>query len=242
VNINPNIQILIDYQKKEIREIENKLKKSLTINKAHPNIQIMLKHLVADLRDSLDYLGYQIYQENLDLSGEVRVHFPILSQSKEKFDDFMNNNFPNLKTKNLQMFSFLEKIQYYNNSKENAWMNDITFLNNHYEHKNFLEHELKLSNQLLKIGTKKGFVFSIAKGATLRLQSLSIEDVGIEDATFSYDSPDPQIDGLVLKRTTENQFHFVGLKDENGNSKPVMGTLRGIFRGVQKTVEDINNL
>lgn len=234
MKLNPDIQSLFDTSIHQLTKIKseyaNTIKKGQAIS---PSLQIYIKNFLENTRSILDYLANQIFSENCSTKKDD-VYFPLYCKDKHAFESFMKKGFTDLETTNISLYSKLESIQYYKDPVNNEWMKDLRLVNEN-KHKKLSEQSKQHSNEGMDIGTTDGTFFRIGKEANLTLSNLSLGNVGINHAEFSHDKPAPDIEGLIVRKTIQDEYHF------NKLSKPVIPTLERILSGVMKVIKIIEN-
>ena len=109
-----DIGILLNEAEKQLQEISDLYQESLGNKKINPRIGVLVKNFFENVRSPLDYLAKEICEKVLNFSGVTG--FPISSETKEGFENFINNKLPDLKNRHSELYDELEKAQKYNRS------------------------------------------------------------------------------------------------------------------------------
>jgi len=237
VNLNSDIQALIDTAKQDFEKIKNEYQKSLHDEEISSSLRISIKNCLENIRSSLDFLGYQISEENCP-NKNSKIYFPIFFSDKQSFDKFMTKTYPNLKNNNSGLYSQIESIQYYINPSENEWMKDLVILVNENKHRKLTPQtktqrkQLNISSGGAGISLSGGASIKLGGGASIRMGGKTIYG----GQTISPDNPFIHADpGLNVERKIWVDFKFDELK------KSVLPTLSKIIDGAQKTVDKFKN-
>lgn len=238
MKLNSDIQAVLDRAKNDFSAIKIEYDKSLNEKEISSDLRISIKNCLENIRSSLDYLAYQIFEENCK-GDDSKVYFPIYSESKEKFEKFTKKTFPDLENTNKKIYDSLESSQYYNNSINNEWMKDLMVLVNGNKHRKLSpqtrieQKQLSLSSGGAGIRLGGGASIRLGGGASIRIGGKTIYG----GQTISADSPSVRADpGLDVQRTIWIDFKF----DELGKS--VIPTISKILDGSQAIVENFKKL
>lgn len=237
MKLNPDIQAVLDTAKQDFEKIKNEYQKSLQDEEISSSLRISIKNCLENIRSSLDYLGYQISEENCPKNNS-KIYFPIFFNDKQSFDKFMTKTYPNLDSNNSKLYSKIESIQYYINPSENEWMKDLVTLVNENKHRKLTPQtrtqrkQLNISSGGAGISLGGGASIKLGGGASIRMGGKTIYG----GQTISPDNPFIHADpGLNVKRTIWVDFKFDELK------KSVLLTITKIVNGVQQTVDEFKN-
>lgn len=202
-------------------------------------INVSIKNYLENMRSVLDYLAEQIFKENeiQHKSEKGKTYFPIYSRDLKSFKQNITKSFPNLEKQNPEIYSKLEKIQFYNDPKSRIWMEYFVNLVNEYKHKDFPKQNISKS-KVLRVGSKGFMPISISeKARNFKMANCMIGDIEIDlliidkgEVIVGSDIP-----GLEIIKTDHEEYCF------NENQKSVESTLAEIFRGVNSIIKEFKN-
>lgn len=230
MKINDDVFVSIGNSLKLLDQIILRRQQSLQNKSVDIEFELLVKNFLENLRSALDYLAFQIAEEN-KCTGK-KGSFPILSETSHGFHLFMKNNFPNLEKNNSDLFKKLESVQYYNNTNEREWMKNLKVLVNHYKHVRLKQQKVKNDGGVAVIGDgirifakeinmEKGGQIIDARGNALRgSQKITKDTKTITDNG-----------GLVVAT-----LHWDDLFFEEIN-KPMLETITGIITGIQNMMK-----
>jgi len=248
------IQSLLAVSKQQLSRIEESYNSSLHKKSIDPELQILIKNYLENLRSALDYLAREILENILLEEKNKKVYFPI-TKKNQSFNDFkslIGKYLPRLDSIRKDIFDALEKIQPYHDDYE--WLADFAILVNNYKHQDLTPQE-KIEIERVSIKDKCGGevqyspgIFNPNGGITIRPgQSLIISAGGnvtvapgqssvmgkrIDPMTQLPENPGE----LEVKRIIWVDFTFEKI------NKSALRFLRQAYSGIKQIIVDISNL
>ena len=228
--------------------------KNINFNEVHKkdltSISIQIKHLLEDLRSTLDYIATDIYNK-YNKNPDRKIYFPYVENGKteEEFDKYFNKNLPNVKKDNIRIYETIRDIQSFNGK---LWLSELMILANSIKHV-----ELKIN----KIHIEEHTIATDGETATKVVGNISIQKTGDQqynvfgDGTVFVNGPgqvsfysdgivkigngiyninDKSTNNLQIKQSYINKLFFKKL--DNIESQKV---LINIINGIGKLINDI---
>lgn len=204
------------------------------------NLQKSVRHCLVDFVSTLDYLANQIYAENCEENPRIKKYFPRYNATNNDFKSHMGRHLPCLKEKNPEMFSKLEKMQFYNDSddhNETQWMKDLD-ISKESKHISFSKQQRKITTKSIDIGTKKSpSVFRFgpkSNNVIMRNNTLNgepMDDMYISNGKVFRESHNSNSKTTVTYNQ-EIEFYFDELK------KPIVPTLQNMLDKITNLIKE----
>lgn len=214
------------------------------------NISIQIKHLLEDLRSTLDYIAIDIYNK-YNKRPARKIYFPYVENGKteEEFDKYFNKNLPNVKKDNIRIYKTIKDIQSFNGK---LWLSELMILTNSIKHV-----ELKIN----KIHIEEHTIATDGETATRVVGNISIQKTGdqqygvfgegqvfvsgtgqvlfypdgiVKIGNGTYNLEDKSTNNLQVTKSFINKLFFTKL--DNIESQQV---INDIIKGIGKLINDI---
>lgn len=217
------------------------------------NITIKIKHILEDLRSTLDYIANDIYYKYNTCSNQ-KIYFPYAKreQNEELFEKQFQRNLPNVKEKNIQIYRIVKKIQSFNNE---FWLINLIELTNNIKHVKLRINKVKLEKHttatdgkigitvvgdtsIRKIGGEQYGIFGegqVFVGGTGQVLFYSDGIIKIGDGTYNIE--DKSMNNLQVNECLINKLVFT--EWDNIESKVI---LKDIIEGIKKLINDIEEI
>lgn len=215
------------------------------------NISIRIKHILEDLRSALDYIANDIYYRYNKRDKERKIYFPYTKKGKNEadFERTFNNNLPNVKEKNKQIYIIIKEIQIFNNCE---WLVNLMMLTNNIKHVKLRINKIKKekhttvtdgkttvsvigNTEIRQMGEERYGVFGegevfVNENGVVSFYSDGIINVG----EGSYDINDKITENLQIDKFEINKLFFENLENEEAPK-----IMEDIFKGIEKLISNI---
>lgn len=222
-----DIDALIEKISHQYINIVSLYKSSLENKEVGSSLKIEVKNYFENARSILDYSAHDI--ANIFEIENKMIYFPITRKyrNKDNFEKCIKKNLPGLKSKNLEIYNYLESIQPFN--KEFSWLADFATLNIDSKH-------IRLTPQVIN---ERAIGFNMKRNNTEFIShgSFFYGDVKIKlnDTIVSID-PSTQFPketlGVDIKQEKWTSFLFEGSID-------VLNLLKNIHDNVPLIIDNI---
>jgi hypothetical protein len=239
VNLKNSIYTLIKVASNQLESI----KKECKVNQIQSaeEIDVSIKHYISNMRSTLEYLSDQIFNDNnlQHKNKNTKTYFPLYCTTPDCFKSNMSNWLPNLDNKNPNLYSKLEKIQFYHAPDEREWMKDLNELDNEFKHRDFPEQQL-VTFESVSIGTQDlSNAFGMKKRKDTKGLFISVNNVVLDttvDDVMILDGKTTIINkksaNIIYAQTKNNELFFTKLQ------KSVIQTLESIQIGVNFLIKE----
>lgn len=137
INRKTNIDAIVSIFNSSCLKIEQEYQSFLDKENISQTLQIDIKHFLEDARSILDYAAHDIVDTH-EIKLKNDTYFPIKKNLKD-FENSINGYLPNLKSKNTELYNYLESIQPYHH--EFAWLGDFASILNYNKHNDLSPQE-----------------------------------------------------------------------------------------------------
>ncbi len=227
-----DIDILLSEAEKQLQEISQLYQASLKSENINPRIGVLIKNFFENVRSPLDYLAKEICETLLSFSGETG--FPIFSETKGRFENFIKRKLPDLKARHSALYKELEKAQKYNRNGL-RFLPLLAGLVNENKHDQ-LTHQKKIEQKTLEISfpggasIQMGHSGSISGGGTISSGGAWFSPAG---GVISPDRPVTVGQGIQQQISKWVSFQFQTINRE------VMEVLRGSLTEVKLVIDRV---
>lgn len=135
------IETLLKYAEEvQFEEVRQDYERAVQTRLVPEFLPVRIKNLCENLRSVLDYLVQEMWDiyGNKKARQRPKIYFPIRTSLK-KYEEYMGLFFPNLKSINLDLWKFLERMQPVPGSSE-LWLGDFNEVNNRSKHVDLVLH------------------------------------------------------------------------------------------------------
>jgi len=237
-------------------ELYNSLKKEYFNDVEEENIEnisIRIKHILEDLRSVLDYIANDIYYRYNKCNNERKIYFPYTKKGKdeEDFERNFNNNLPNVKEKNKQIYIIKKEIQIFSNCE---WLTNLMILTNNIKHIKLRINKIKKekhtkmtdgnttmsvigNTEIRQIGGNRYGVFGEGKVFLSGNGSVSFYSNGIiKVGEGTYSINDKKAENLEIDKYEINKLVFENIENEDAQK-----IMEDIFKGIKKLINNIED-
>ena len=145
----------------------------------------------------------------------------------------MDKWFPDLEKQNSDIFSKLEKIQFYNDPNNRTWMKEFNIVNE-YKHKDFSKQQI-VKSKVLNLGTKDASIVLKVVGVgkfemvNCNINEIKVDKLIIENGQVTEGSKIPD---LKITESPEKEYCFIEI------NKTVSMTLLNIKKGIDNLIKE----
>ncbi len=217
------------------------------------DISLQIKHILEDLRSTLDYIAIDIYSK-YNKKTKSKIYFPYVKEGKteEVFDKYFNSNLPNVKENNIKIYEIIKNIQPFTGK---LWLSELMILTNNIKHvelkinKIYIEKHTTATDgktgvtvigdtSIEKIADEQYGVFGEGQVFVSGEGSISFYPGGIiKVGEGSYNIDNKTKNNLKVKQSFVNKLFFT--QYDNIESEQIMNN---IIEGIGKIIQDIENI
>jgi hypothetical protein len=229
MNIN-EIKYLLNDAKEALKFIEEFYQDSLNNKEVSIALQLKIKHILENIKSSLDYIAYHVFSElcseKIDSKFEDHVrnlYFPNKRTPKE-FDKYVQSMFPGLVAAQPEIVEIFRSVQSFGDI---TWYSDLNKLVNKNKHR-FLTKQNRVQTTHIHSGKVGGLILSNVSFTNVDVP------IRVDNTPIDFVNPSPYDKNFNFSLEAEFLFEDI--------NKPVLPTLYDIHTGATYIIKAIEKV